>query len=58
MTDKFLVVSNDIHKLLGVGEEILLDHNGEPIAKFIDGNIACEPIVSGNREEITLLVAS
>ena len=36
------LISDDIQRLKGSGIEYLIDHKGNPIAKFYDGMLTCD----------------
>ena len=46
-------VYNNIQEMSGIGEEWLLDANGDVRAVFIDGNLRCEIYSIVDRNEIT-----
>ena len=59
MNKLIVKVSNNIQDLIGIGTEILLGIDGEPIAMFIEGNfMSSNPGTSIEERYIDTLIAA
>lgn len=52
-----IIITNNIHDLVGVGEEILIDAEGNLIARFYNGMLVVDCDEEKHDNEITLEAA-